>query len=412
MGWKIYLPQDILPEGREYLESHGHTLVMGTGTDEETLCREIKGMDAMVCRTTKITRKVFEAADQLKVVARHGAGFDFIDVVAAKDHGVMCVFAPTANSDSVAETAVMNMLIISRNFKAVQKEFLNDYMKAKMKIEKHTLHGKTLGIIGCGKKVDKGAAGEGGAKKVVNVAFTNYYVPYDFVNDKGEPDGFEVAVMQAVAKKLPQYEWKFTPTSDDDLLIGVESGKYTIGTKGIWKTPAREKKYIFPKNNIGASVIGLVIRKDEAATIKSIDDLAKTQGKLAPIAPQDARYNVIASYNTAHPDQKINLVSSENFHNSDAYTWVMEGRYDAYLEVELSYQNNIAKENAPYHRFADQLVYLRYKGIPTYALVNKKEVKLCEEVDKAIEELRKDGTIDKLEQKYFGESLQKYLNQK
>lgn len=138
----------------------------------------------------------------------------------------------------------------------------------------------------------------------------------------------------------------------------------------------------------------------------------KTQGKLAPIAPQDARYNVIASYNTAHPDQKINLVSSENFHNSDAYTWVMEGRYDAYLEVELSYQNNIAKENAPYHRFADQLVYLRYKGIPTYALVNKKEVKLCEEVDKAIEELRKDGTIDKLEQKYFGESLQKYLNQK
>ena len=48
----------------------------------------------------------------------------------------------------------------------------------------------------------------------------------------------------------------------------------------------------------------------------------------------------------------------------------------------------------------------------TAALVNKKEVKLCEEVDKAIEELRKDGTIDKLEQKYFGESLQKYLNQK
>lgn len=157
---------------------------------------------------------------------------------------------------------------------------------------------------GCGKKVDKGAAGEGGAKKVVNVAFTNYYVPYDFVNDKGEPDGFEVAVMQAVAKKLPQYEWKFTPTSDDDLLIGVESGKYTIGTKGIWKTPAREKKYIFPKNNIGASVIGLVIRKDEAATIKSIDDLAKTQGKLAPIAPQDARYNVIASYNTGSSGPK------------------------------------------------------------------------------------------------------------
>ena len=96
------------------------------------------------------------------------------------------------------------------------------------------LAGAVALAAGCGKKVDKGESSKGGAKKVINVAFTNYYVPYDFVNDKGEPDGFEVAVMQAVAKKLPQYEWKFTPTSDDDLLIGVESGKYTIGTKGIW----------------------------------------------------------------------------------------------------------------------------------------------------------------------------------
>ena len=57
-------------------------------------------------------------------------------------------------------------------------------------------------------------------------------MPYDFVNEKGESDGFEVAVMKEVAKKLPQYEFQFVPTSDDDLLIGVESGKYTVGTKG------------------------------------------------------------------------------------------------------------------------------------------------------------------------------------
>ena len=51
------------------------------------------------------------------------------------------------------------------------------------------------GLAGCGKSDDKAAAGGSDKKKVVNVAFTNYYVPYDFVNDKGEPDGFEVAVM-------------------------------------------------------------------------------------------------------------------------------------------------------------------------------------------------------------------------
>lgn len=266
------------------------------------------------------------------------------------------------------------------------------------------------GLAGCSKK-DSAAAGDGGKKKVVNVAYTNYYVPYDFVNDKGEADGFEVTVMKEVAKKLPQYEWKFTPTSDDDLLIGVESGKYTIGTKGIWKTAAREKKYLFTDNYIGASVIGLVIRKDEADKVKDMDSFAQYSGKLVPIAPQDARYMVIETYNKEHPDKPIDLKSSEAFQIADAYSWVMEGRYDAYLEVELSYKNNIVKDDAPYHQFNDQLTYIRYKGIPTYPLINKKETKLKDEVDKAIKELRDEGKIAELEQKYFGESLSQYIGQ-
>lgn len=266
------------------------------------------------------------------------------------------------------------------------------------------------GLAGCSKK-DSAAAGDGGKKKVVNVAYTNYYVPYDFVNDKGEADGFEVTVMKEVAKKLPQYEWKFTPTSDDDLLIGVESGKYTIGTKGIWKTAAREKKYLFTDNYIGASVIGLVIRKDEADKVKDMDSFAQYSGKLVPIAPQDARYMVIDTYNKEHPDKPIDLKSSEAFQIADAYSWVMEGRYDAYLEVELSYKNNIVKDDAPYHQFNDQLTYIRYKGIPTYPLINKKETKLKDEVDKAIKELRDEGKIAELEQKYFGESLSQYIRQ-
>ncbi len=266
------------------------------------------------------------------------------------------------------------------------------------------------GLAGCSRK-DSAAAGDGGKKKVVNVAYTNYYVPYDFVNDKGEADGFEVAVMKEVAKKLPQYEWKFTPTSDDDLLIGVESGKYTIGTKGIWKTAAREKKYLFTDNYIGASVIGLVIRKDEADKVKDMDSFAQYSGKLVPIAPQDARYMVIETYNKEHPDKPIDLKSSEAFQIADAYSWVMEGRYDAYLEVELSYKNNIVKDDAPYHQFNDQLTYIRYKGIPTYPLINKKETKLKDEVDKAIKELRDEGKIAELEQKYFGESLSQYIGQ-
>ena len=281
------------------------------------------------------------------------------------------------------------------------------------KIGKLLVTGILVGALavtaGCGSK-DKSAnqAGDGG-KKVITVAHTTYYVPYDFVNEKGESDGFEVAVMKEVAKKLPQYDFKFVPTSDDDLLIGVESGKYTVGTKGIWITEPRKKKYIFPKNNIGASVIGLIVRKENTDKIKDLASFADFSGKLVPIASQDARYSVIDDFNKENPDHQIKLVPSEAFQVADAYSWVLEGRYDAYLEVELSYKNNIQKEDAPYHKFNDQLTYIRYKGIPTYPIINKNEQQFADDYDKAIEELRQEGKIAELEQQYFGESLSDYL---
>ena len=281
------------------------------------------------------------------------------------------------------------------------------------KIGKLLVTGILVGALavtaGCGSK-DKSAnqAGDGG-KKVITVAHTNYYVPYDFVNEKGESDVFEVAVMKEVAKKLPQYDFKFVPTSDDDLLIGVESGKYTVGTKGIWITEPRKKKYIFPKNNIGASVIGLIVRKENTDKIKDLASFADFSGKLVPIASQDARYSVIDDFNKENPDHQIKLVPSEAFQVADAYSWVLEGRYDAYLEVELSYKNNIQKEDAPYHKFNDQLTYIRYKGIPTYPIINKNEQQFADDYDKAIEELRQEGKIAELEQQYFGESLSDYL---
>ena len=178
--------------------------------------------------------------------------------------------------------------------------------------------------------------------------------------------------MKEVAKKLPQYEFKYVPTSDDDLLIGVESGKYTLGTKGIWITEARKKKYVFPKNNIAASVIGLAIRKDTADQIKDMDSFAAYSGKLVPIAPQNAQYAVIDDYNKNHPDHQVQLTASENFQVVDAYTWVMEGRYDGYLDIELSFKKNVTDADGPYHQFADRLSYVRYKAIPTYPIFNKK----------------------------------------
>ena len=244
----------------------------------------------------------------------------------------------------------------------------------------------------------------------LQVAHTQNYVPYDFVNDKGESDGFEVAVLKAVDDKLKNYKFKYTGTSDEDLLIGLESGKYDIGVKGAWYTEERAQKFVIPDQAIGASVIGFAIRKADENKYKDIDSFAKAGGKLVPISPQNAQYNVIQEYNkkAKHP---IELKESESFSVADAYAWVLEGRYDAYFSIKLSFEEAVQKEGGAYHQYADQLTWFPYKGIETYPLIHKNDTNkaFAKEYDKAIKELQKDGTISKLSEKYFGEDVFSYV---
>ncbi|HEY8421620.1 MAG TPA: transporter substrate-binding domain-containing protein [Thermoclostridium sp.] len=261
------------------------------------------------------------------------------------------------------------------------------------------------------KAANSGSSGSSAEVKEIRVAHTQTFVPYDFVNDNGESDGFEVQVLKAVDELLPQYKFTFVPTSDDDLLIGVESGKYNIGVKGAWFTEERAKKYIFPKNYIAASIIGLTIRAEDSGRITDMESFAKFSGKLVPIAPQNAQWTIVEEYNRTHPDNQVILVASEAFNISDAYTWVLEGRYDAYFDIKLSFENNVLAENAPYRSFVDKLAYVPYKAIPTYPLFNKNDQALADAYDKAIEQLREEGRISELLQKYFNEDIFKYISE-
>ena len=152
MPWKILLPQEIMSEGRKLLEDAGHTIIDGRGFETADVLADMKEHqpDAMIVRITPITREVIESNPNLKVIVRHGAGFDALDVKACHDNGVQALYAPVANSTSVAETALLLMLEMSRNVLTLRKTWVEDFYKAKLKVRKNTLSGKTLGIVGCG----------------------------------------------------------------------------------------------------------------------------------------------------------------------------------------------------------------------------------------------------------------------
>lgn len=241
--------------------------------------------------------------------------------------------------------------------------------------------------------------------RTINVAHTVTNVPYDFLDEKGNADGFEIAVLKAVDELLPEYEFKFHGVSDEELLIGTESGKYQVGTKGAWITEERKKKFLIPSNPLAASVIGIAFRKENAGQIKDLESFARYSGKLIPISPQSAQFSVIQDFNEKHPSNQIKLVPSDVFDIADSYLWVLEGRYDAYFVLKLSYEKNVLKADGPYHQFADKLAYVPYKGIPTWPLFNKKETELAAAYDKAVQTLKENGTISKLSLKYFGEDV-------
>ncbi|MGP2445617.1 hydroxyacid dehydrogenase [Pantoea ananatis] len=188
MGWKILLPQELKQDGRHLLESRGHTLIDGRGFETEDVIADMKlhRPDAIIVRVTKMSREVFEAAaPNLKVLVRHGAGFDAVDLDAASDFGVKCLYAPVANSTSVAETALMLMLYMSRNVTTLRTMLPVDYYAAKLKTHMTTLNGKTVGIIGCGN------IGSRTAKRCLAMEMNVLcYDPYKPAKDF--PDGVEV----------------------------------------------------------------------------------------------------------------------------------------------------------------------------------------------------------------------------
>jgi D-3-phosphoglycerate dehydrogenase len=126
---------------------------LASAIDPETLRREIVGADALIIRTGgHVDGPLMDAAGTgLKVVGRHGVGYEAIDVPAATERGIQVVYTPGANTQSVAEHVFMMMIGLSKHFIRMQSA-VNAYdYHARTRLVGRDLHGRTLGIIGFGR---------------------------------------------------------------------------------------------------------------------------------------------------------------------------------------------------------------------------------------------------------------------
>jgi D-3-phosphoglycerate dehydrogenase len=130
---------------------HGWNVDATAGRPLPALLEAVADADALVVRSaTKVTKAVIDAAPKLRVIARAGTGVDNVDLDAASARGIIVMNAPGANSISVAELAMGQLLALARHLPAADAA-----MKArkweKKKFAGVELRGKTLGLVGLGR---------------------------------------------------------------------------------------------------------------------------------------------------------------------------------------------------------------------------------------------------------------------
>src|SRR3954454_4365377 len=120
------------------------------GLSEADLAAAIPGAHALVIRSgSKVTARVLEAADRLKVIGRAGIGVDNVDVEAASKRGVVVMNTPTGNAVTTAEHAIALLMSLARMIPEASRT-LKAGKWEKKKFEGRELADKTLGVIGLG----------------------------------------------------------------------------------------------------------------------------------------------------------------------------------------------------------------------------------------------------------------------
>jgi len=149
----ILIIQPIDKSGIEILENHpDYNFEIIDGTDLEEIKKKIIECEGISIRTAKLPAEVIRGAKNLKIISRHGVGYDNIDLEAAKEKNITISITATANAVAVAEHVMFMLLNISKRKdmydKTVKSGRFNDRNKLPKTIE---LWNKNILIMGFGR---------------------------------------------------------------------------------------------------------------------------------------------------------------------------------------------------------------------------------------------------------------------
>ena len=147
---QVLVVEPIHDRGVALLSAAG-TIVVAPDPSPQTIQPLLANATVIVLRATRLTADMIAAAPRLRVVGRHGVGYDNVDVPAATARGIPVVYTPEANSESVAQHALGLMLALSKELVAGDRLLRRGDYGTRHTLRGVELAGRTLGIVGCGR---------------------------------------------------------------------------------------------------------------------------------------------------------------------------------------------------------------------------------------------------------------------
>lgn len=240
--------------------------------------------------------------------------------------------------------------------------------------------------------------------KTVTIAYGYAAYPISYTTNQGAASGYDIEMLKAVDALLPDYSFEFVPSQGgDDLLLGVQTGKFNGAVRNWFQTEERREIFSFPEKNIGLSVTGLTVRTEQLDEIYDFGTLSEAGGLLVPVDPGDGHYTVLKNWCDANPDKAWDFETGSLASSTDAYAWVAEGRYDAYFSLEVGFNRNVLAEDGPAHQYADRLTWTPCAAIPTYVIFSLEDKDVADAFDSVIEQIWDSGYADYLQETLYGE---------
>jgi L-cystine transport system substrate-binding protein len=224
------------------------------------------------------------------------------------------------------------------------------------------------------------------------------YEPFCYKDADGNLAGYDVEVVREIGRRLPDYKFEFEIFEFKNVLVSLASGKIDVGAHEFEENPERRETYLYGEEGYNDYDSYIAVKADGPwANIRGIDDLAGNPDAVVVVSTGSNYEAFVKTWNANHgPDEQLVYVSYEDDYVRN--TSIATGKGAAMLltlfDIELA---NIRTPGLNLKEVGAEPV-IESKA---YFLFKKGDTRLQQAFDKALRDMKADGTLDGIKDRVF-----------